>query len=390
MRLIRGILLARLALGASASAQPASFHHLLDSVRTRYKLPALGAVAFTRDSIIALDVVGVRKLGDPTPAARDDRFHLGSDTKAMTAGLLGLLVDRGRLRWESTLPELFPELAPTMRPEYRTLSVREILTHRSGIQRNPSRSFTEATSRKDREAFMRWIVKQPLANRRGEYSYANSNYIIAGAIAEKLLDGEFEELLPRELLGPIGITTAGFGAAGSPDKVDQPWGHAASLAGLGPLRSFRPGDAADNPRVFSPAGRLHLSMADWAKWGQIVLRAARGEKSPWTLATGKALVTPAPGDTSAMRYAFGWVVGCRSWATPSGRVLTHSGSNTRNFAVAWLAPERDFGVFVATNVVATGTQDAVDAVAAGALRLFVLPTRGSSARNSAPRAPSPC
>jgi CubicO group peptidase (beta-lactamase class C family) len=118
---------------------------LLDSVRKEANLPALGAAVFTKDSILGLDVVGVRSTGNATPVAAGDLFHIGSDAKAMTAGLLGLLVDRGRLRWNSRLGEIFPELEATMRPEYRDLTVRELLTHRSGLVRDPTVSFIDGT-----------------------------------------------------------------------------------------------------------------------------------------------------------------------------------------------------------------------------------------------------
>jgi len=351
--------------------EPAQLRVLLDSVRQKYDLPALGAAVFTKDSVLGLAVVGVRRIGNSTPASARDVFHIGSDTKAMTAGLLGLLVDRGKLRWESRLDEIFPELKPSMRPEYRDITVRELLTHRSGIVPNPTVSFIDATPlatpRAQREAFMRWIVQQPLASPRGSHAYANSNYIIAGAIAERLFNGDYEHLLIAELLAPLGITTAGFGAPGRADAVDQPWGH--SIGWLGFRRAVSPGLAADNPPVFGSAGRLHLSLPDWARWGRAVIRAARGEQSPWSPATGKSLVTPMASDSRAFASAFGWGVGRRTWAGPTGRVLSHTGSNGRWYAVAWLAPDTNFGLLVVTNQGGDKAAKATDAAAAGIIRM---------------------
>jgi CubicO group peptidase (beta-lactamase class C family) len=343
----------------------------LDSVRQDYALPALGAAVFTKDSVLGLAVVGVRRIGYSTAATARDLFHIGSDTKAMTAGLLGLLVDRGKLRWESRLDEIFPDLEPSMRTEYRDLTVRELLTHRSGIVANPTVSFIDATPlatpRAQRGAFMRWVVQQPLATPRGGYAYANSNYVIAGAIADRLFDGAYEHLLIAELLAPLGITTAGFGAPGRADVVDQPWGH--SVGWLGFRRAVPPGPGADNPPVFGSAGRLHLSLPDWARWGQAVIRAARGEQSPWSPATGKSLVTPLVEDSSAFGAAFGWYVGRRAWAAPTGRVLSHAGSNGRWYAVAWLAPDTNFGLLVVTNQGGDKAARAADAAAAGIIRM---------------------
>src|SRR4051794_25985137 len=118
--------------------ETARLQHLLDSVRQHYDLPAVGAAVFTKDSMLGLAVVGVRRIGDSTPATAGDLFPRGSDTKALTAGLLGLLVDQGKLRWDSRLDSIFPELEPPMRPEYRDMTVSELLTHRSGIVPNPT------------------------------------------------------------------------------------------------------------------------------------------------------------------------------------------------------------------------------------------------------------
>ncbi|MDM7925101.1 MAG: hypothetical protein QUS35_03690, partial [bacterium] len=67
--------------------------------------------------------------------------------------------------------------------------------------------------------------------------------------------------------------------------------------------------------------------------------------------------TAMPGEGS---YAAGWIVLQRDWA--EGKAMTHSGSNSYNFAVAWLAPNRKFGVIAATNICAGATPGAMDAV----------------------------
>jgi CubicO group peptidase (beta-lactamase class C family) len=364
------VLLAAIGTGTSAAnAQQRELTRILDSVRTANHLPALGAAIVTSDSVIALDVVGVRRIGDTTRATKNDLFHLGSDTKAMTAGLLGLLVDQGRLAWTSTLGSLFPELEAGMRPEYRTLQVRELLSHQSGLVPNPTIQFRDGTPRAQRIAFLKWVLSQPPATERGKYSYANSNYIVAGAIAERLMDGEYETLVVDRLLRPLGMTSVGFGAPGTSAKVEQPWPH---LIGEGGRQvAVPPGPNADNPPVFGPAGRAHMTLADWATWIRTVLRASRGGPSPWSAATAKALVTPAVQIDSTTGYAFGWLVTKRPWAGSSGRALTHAGSNTMNFCVAWLAPEANFAVLVVTNQGGEAATRAADGLAG---RLIMLRT----------------
>ena len=97
------------ALGATrpARTQPAlqSLEDSLEPVRKKHELPALAAAVITDGRLSALGATGVRKAGTNVSVTRSDAFHIGSCTKAMTATLLAILIDQGRLRWETTLAE---------------------------------------------------------------------------------------------------------------------------------------------------------------------------------------------------------------------------------------------------------------------------------------------
>lgn len=245
----------------SLRAQAAEFTRLLDSTLRASKLPAMAVAIVTRDAVLYHNALGVRRRGDPTPVTPDDRFHIGSNTKAMTAGLVGLLVDEGRMRWTTTIAELFPELATRMRPEYRTVTVRELLTHHSGLVRDAAGSFGPGSPREQRTRAVEWILTRPPASPRGTLAYSNCNYILAGAMVERLTGEPYEQLLVRRLLAPLGLTTVGFGPPATPGKVDQPWGHVNGL--FNRVKAIAPDDEhADNPPVYAPAGRIHLSVHD--------------------------------------------------------------------------------------------------------------------------------
>ena len=353
---------------AALDARRAAVERILESARAASGVPSLAAAIVTRDGLWALGAVGSRRSDERVPVTPDDRYHLGSDTKAMTAGLLGLLVDEGRLQWSTTLAELFPELAPRMRPEYRTVTLRELLSHQSGLVANAGIAFGQPTPRAQRAAYAAWVLAQPPASARGRFSYSNANYVVAGAIAERLCDAPYERLVVERLLAPLGMTTVGWGAAGTPGRVDQPWPHRVTASGR--RVPVPPGPRADNPPVMSPAGRAHMSMSDWAIWARAVLRGAVGAPSPLSVATGRALVTPAVRINARERYAFGWLTTRRAWAGPTRRVLTHAGSNGMNWAVAWLAPDAGFGVLVASNDGSEAASRAANSVVAPLVRLY--------------------
>ena len=101
-----------------------------------WKMPGLVAAIVRGDRLVGIAAEGVRKVGDPAPIRVTDRFHLGSCTKAMTATLLGSVVDSGQLSWDSTLAAVFPNEANAMHADYRGVTLDQLLGHRGGLPDN--------------------------------------------------------------------------------------------------------------------------------------------------------------------------------------------------------------------------------------------------------------
>lgn len=352
--------------------EPASIHDILEPIRTQYDLPALGACVIKNGDVTALGVVGVRKYGSDIAATDNDCFHLGSCTKAMTATLVGMLIDEDKLRWDTTLAETFPNLANSMHPSFKKVTIEQLLTHRAGL---PERSWPEGktfldmhalpgTPREQRAVYIAMMLAEtPAAEPGTKFVYANTGYAILGAILERITDMPWEELMMERLFTPLGMNSAGFGAMGDRAQVDQPWQHKVVD---GKHTMITPGKLSDNPPVIAPGGSVHCNLADWAKFIRIHLgvNAKTPLLKPETL---EKLHTPAFGGD----YAGGWRVCRRGWA--NGMALTHSGSNTMNYAVAWLAPARTFAVLAVTNQAddANRTETACDDAAAALIERFL-------------------
>jgi CubicO group peptidase (beta-lactamase class C family) len=95
---------------AAAEHAPRPLQSLLEPLRRQHDLPALAAAVVTSEGLWAVGAVGVRKQGSGIPVAIDDQFHLGSCTKAMTATLIGMLVEQGKLSWDMSIGRACPEL----------------------------------------------------------------------------------------------------------------------------------------------------------------------------------------------------------------------------------------------------------------------------------------
>jgi CubicO group peptidase (beta-lactamase class C family) len=167
---------------------------------------------------------------------------------------------------------------------------------------------------------------------------------------------DYETLLAERVLSPLGITRFGFGV---PTKAD-----AASLVGHTEQGAPR---EIDNPNAIAPAGTLHMPLGEWAKFIAFHL----GAKAPAAL-EGAARELPKLHERAkdAPFEALGWLSATRPWG---GAVLTHAGSNTMWYCVAWLAPEKGFAVLAATNQGGDAAAKACDEACAAMIQAVVKP-----------------
>ena len=115
------------------AGEPESLDKTLEPYLKGFGLPAIAAAVFKEGMVIASGVAGTRRAGQDIPVGLEDRFHLGSDTKAFTSLLAGQFVEEGKLRWDSTLAEIFPELRDKMDAEFAKITLEELLSHSSGL-----------------------------------------------------------------------------------------------------------------------------------------------------------------------------------------------------------------------------------------------------------------
>lgn len=284
--------------------------------------PPSGAVGLicTAAGIAGLDFQGEDGVVlDPT-----FRWHIGSNTKAMTAALYARLVERRRLRWHATIADLFPSIA--VHPAWSSLLVEDLLGHTSGLTDGfvdgdwlDARRADPASPRAQRHALAARVLSHPPPERPGVYRYGNLNYVLIGAAIEEATGSDWEKVIQDDLFAPLHMGEVGFGAP----PPSGPWGR--SDVG-GKLTAIDPRGIADNPPVLWPSGGVHLSPASYARFLGIFLR----DGAPLLQASTVArLLTPPSPDG---RYAGGW-----SLEGPTGaavELLAHNGSNSFWFTSA--------------------------------------------------------
>jgi CubicO group peptidase (beta-lactamase class C family) len=200
---------------------------------TKHNVPALAAVLIEGGVIRVEGVAGVRANGSDAKATLDDQWHLGSCTKAMTATLAALMVDRQQLSWDTPLFEAFPKLAEEADAGWGKATLGMFVTNTSGTPGGLDRDGlwgrlwnTNEPPAEARRMLIAGVTKfPPVAEPGTKFEYANGGFAIAGAMMERMAGLPYEELLRRELFEPLGITSAGFAAPGVPGVTAQPMGH---------------------------------------------------------------------------------------------------------------------------------------------------------------------
>ncbi len=313
---------------------------------------ALGVAVVGREGVTWSGVRGLRQAGEPDAVTVDDRWHFGSNTKAMTAAVFARLVEQGRARWGMTVAEAFPDVA--IDAAWGDATLVDLMRHRAGLldasvmgrewlmtARGDPRSLPE-----QRAAIAAAALGAPPAGTPGQFAYGNANYVLIGAAIEQIARAAWEDVMRAELFAPLGLQSAGFGpplAAGG--SGGNAWGHRDMAGQKVAMAPNHPG--ADNPKALGPAGTAHMTLDDYGRF----LAAMMGGRPDWLGADSLQRLTTPPPELSPPAYAFGWGVRPQPWGGLGGPglVLGHDGSNTMWYCSVMLAPERGLGLVAVAN-----------------------------------------
>ena len=307
-------------------------------------VPAVFAGTIGVGDEISFDVVGVRRRGSEEAAAADDRVHIGSCCKMITAVLFGTFVDEGRADWRMPITDLFPDLASSARAGWHQRTVEELFYCVGGVRANPPRrylrsGFTDGRPLREQRTEIASLAFSRPPKKPGRFVYSNMGYLVLGAAIDRLAGGTFEDALAARVLRPLDIASAGYGP---PPGI---WGHGPRVV-VGSLALFKgkPADPAkpqsDNPPMLSSAGTLHLNVNDWAKLLRLFLK-HQAQNVIKDASVERILTLP---ETSPARMAMGWAP-----AALDGVGYGAQGSNLRWAATVLMDDARERIGFVACN-----------------------------------------
>ncbi len=327
----------------------------VEQVRAQYRVAAMGA-SVVRGDVPAAAVAGVRRVDARDPVQRTDAFHLGSDTKAITASVVARLVERGLLRWDETLAEALPDTK--MSVGFRSATLEMVLRHVAGLPGGGAFTpeFTKGfddghwtLEHQRADMTERFLVREPTLPPGSRFVYSNYDYLIIGHVVERVTGKPWERLAEEEVFVPLGMSGCGFGPTGTPAHPGAVWGHDVQKGVYVPT-------AEDNPPLLGPAGTVHCPLDAWARFA--AAHAGDGPVGWLTDASLRKLHEPlqVPGVGPGKAIAMGW--GVTTLGSPE--LLTHSGSNGYNEARIVVIPSLHAAVLVTANAGDDRARDAVD------------------------------
>lgn len=330
------------------------------------KVPGIVAAIATQGKPLRIAASGIRRAGRRPELQIDSVMHLGSCTKAMTATLVGCLVDEGKLDFQGTIAQQLPELSDSIHPDYRDVTLLQCLRHTSGMPANANNWWMnhrqKTTIQKKRfDIAVDSLARPPKHPAGTHYEYSNLGYMIAGMMIERATNQSWEEAMRERLFRPLGLTQAGFGIPGRKDSLVQPWGHTIGNDGQWVSRQ------GDNAPALGPAGTAHMPVSQWSRFtlfaaqGYQISKGRQPGQPPAvkiSQATWKQLFETAVIGDQDTKYACGWSVVERPWA--DGIAINHSGSNTMWYCVVWSAPSRGKSYLVAMNIAGGETPKIAD------------------------------
>jgi D-alanyl-D-alanine carboxypeptidase len=327
------------------------FNELIVEAVQNHMIPGIAAIVVNSDSILNIAVTGERKLLSDEKITPNDRFHIGSLTKAFTATITGKLVEEGKIDWDTRFFDIFPELEQFSQEAYCNITLTELLSHRArlkpytedpeweGIPAYQSKSKIER-----RLEFAIDVLTIPPVNIDPElgYEYSNAGYALATSMLENVSGKEWEALLQEYIFEPLDIK-ANTGWPGCYGK-EQPWGHWL-LKGNTYLSVQDPKGKYQFAEVLQPAGDLNMSIIDYSKFLQANLKGLHGNDNIITAETYNYIHYS---NIDFSSYSIGW--GSRQ---KDGQTFSiHSGSAGTFDSYVLLIKELDLAIVILVNVFA--------------------------------------
>jgi CubicO group peptidase (beta-lactamase class C family) len=349
MRYLAILLVAAFGAAQAQKAPLQGYDAYITKAMQDWKVPGLAIAVVRNDSVILAKGYGTRTLGTQQPVDEHTVFAIGSVSKAFTAALVAMMVDEKKMRWDDPATNYLPELEMYDPYVARELTIRDLLTHRSGLSRG---DFMWYATDYDRGEILRRVrFLKPTWSMRARYGYQNIMYLAAGQAVAKVAGTSWDNVLRERIFVPLGMTES--------NSTTRTLARMANVAtphqDIDDTLRVIPWHNIDN---IGPAGSINSTVSDMAKWLRFQLAQGKVGGKPLLAAAALAetrtpqMVVPVSNDSKQINpfthlaaYGMGWVI-----QDYRGREIHQHGGNIDGMsALAALVPEENIGIVVLTN-----------------------------------------
>jgi CubicO group peptidase (beta-lactamase class C family) len=341
--------------------------NVAERARKEFDVPGI-AVAIVKDgNVVLAKGYGVRRQGESAPVTAQSLFRIASNTKAFTTAALAMLVDEGKIRWDDPVTEHMPGFQLYDPYVTREMTIRDLLTHRSGLGLGAGDLMFFPPGNLGRDEIIRRLrFIKPATSFRSAYAYDNLLYIAAGQLIPAVTGKSWDDFVKDRIFTPLGMTNTFTDVAALRNGKDVATPHNALSGKLEAL----PQEDMDSS---APAGAIITCVADLAKWmtvqlnggafGSTRLYSAKQAREMWsaqTILPIEELSKDSPAafaDTQPNFRAYGLGWDLRDYR--GKKLVGHTGSLSGYVSRTALIPELKLGIVVLTNQEVTAAHSAI-------------------------------
>jgi CubicO group peptidase (beta-lactamase class C family) len=326
----------------------------IDSVLTKFEVPGAGVAVVKDGKVLLTKGFGVKNMNEKARVDEHTLFGIASNSKAFTATALALLVEEGKIKWDSPVREYLPWFQMPDHFITGEITVRDLLVHRSGLGLGAGDLLWYPSSLFTRKEICQRLNKLPLKTSfRSAYAYDNVLYLVAGEVIEAVSGLTWEDFVAKRILHKLSMTDTKTrpSEAAKSDNCAAP--HVFVEGKLQTVDMF----VNDNS---NPAGGITASAADMAKWMIMHLDSGKINDSenlfkPTTTEQLWQYVTPLripkySGALAPLKPNFsGYALGFQVKDYRGRKIVTHTGAYTGYLSQLFMVPDIKLGIVVLTN-----------------------------------------
>jgi CubicO group peptidase (beta-lactamase class C family) len=249
-----------------ASSCLTGFADFVRSAMQEWKVPGLAVAVVQEGQVLFTEGFGLRDVARGLPVTPDTLFAIGSCTKAFTTASLALLVDAGKLDWDTPVRTYLPSFR--MHDAFATerMTPRDLVTHRSGLPRHDLVWYGSSWTRRDMVDRLQYLESNK--DFRTVWQYQNLMYMTAGHLVDVITGQSWEEFVQARLFQPLGMTRSNLSVTASQQDDDfaRPYKEEKNEVKEIPFRNL---DAV------GPAGSINSSVAEMTAWLLLHLQKGR-------------------------------------------------------------------------------------------------------------------